>query len=575
MPHVGAPLKRPDDPRLLTGRGRYVDDITLPRMVHVAFVRSPHAHAAITRIDVSAAAKSPGVVGVLTGVEAARLCRPYRGILRHYHGMKTGAMTPLALERVRCVGEPVVAIAAETAAAAHDAAARVRVDYAPLPAVLDPDSVVAPLIHPELGDNIIYETSMRGGEPDAAFAAAPRVWRGRFTTGRHTGVPMEPRGLVADFEPATRALTVWISTQVPHMMQAVLADLFGLPEHRVRVIAPDVGGSFGIKIHVYQDDLAAVALALTLGRPVKFVATRHESFLSDIHAREQTVAVEVAATADGTLLAMSGSITAAVGPYSAFPRSSVVEGGQVLRLLPGPYRLSDYRASLRVVAQNKVITSQYRAVGHPIATAVTESMIDVIARDLGLDPADVRRRNLLSADELPYTSAAGNVYDSGSFQESFERLLDVAKYAELRREQAAARAAGRHVGIGLACFLELTGPGAQFYGIGGAPISGQEGTPVRLEPSGAVTALAGVTNQGQGTPTALAQIIAVALDAITVISGDTAMVPYGGGTWASRGMPIGGGATLLAARALADKIKRIAAVLLEAHADDIELQNGR
>src|SRR5881296_2254352 len=437
MPHVGAPLKRPDDPRLLTGRGRYVDDITLPRMVHVAFVRSPHAHAAITRIDVSAAAKSPGVVGVLTGVEAARLCRPYRGILQHYRGMKTGAMTPLAVERVRCVGEPVVAVAAETAASAHDAAARVRVDYAPLPAVLDPDSVTAPLIHPELGDNLIYETRLSGGEPDAAFAAAPRAWRRRFTTGRHTGVPLEPRGLVADFEPATRALTVWMSTQVPHMMQAVLAGLFGLPEHRVRVIAPDVGGSFGIKIHVYQDDLAAVALALTLGRPVKFVATRHESFLSDIHAREQTVAVEVAATADGTLLAMSGSITAAVGPYSAFPRSSVVEGGQVLRLLPGPYRLSDYRASLRVVAQNKVITSQYRAVGHPIATAVTESMVELIARDLGLDPAELRRRNLVRADDLPYTSAAGNVYDSGSFLESLERLLDVAKYAELRREQAA------------------------------------------------------------------------------------------------------------------------------------------
>src|SRR5436309_3158548 len=579
MPHVGAPLKRPDDPRLLTGRGRYVDDITLPRMVHVAFVRSPHAHAAVERVDVEASRRSPGVVAILTGADAARLCKPYRGILQHYRGMKTAAMLPLAVERVRCVGEPVVAIAAETAAAAHDATARVNVTYAPLPAALTPDSTTAPLIHPELGDNLIYETRLSGGDPDAAFAAAPSVFKRRFTTGRHTGVPMEPRGLVADFEPATRALTVWISTQVPHMMQAVLADLFGLPEHRVRVIAPDVGGSFGIKIHVYQDDLAAVALALTLGRPVKFVATRHESFLSDIHAREQTVAVEVAATADGTLLAMSGSITAAVGPYSAFPRSSVVEGGQVLRLLPGPYRLSDYRASLRVVAQNKVITSQYRAVGHPIATAVTESMIDVIARDLGLDPADVRRRNLLSADELPYTSAAGNVYDSGSFQESFERLLDVAKYAELRREQAAARAAGRHVGIGLACFLELTGPGAQFYGIGGAPISGQEGTTVRLEPSGTVTALTGVTNQGQGTPTALAQIIAdelgVALEAINVIAGDTAMVPYGGGTWASRGMPIGGGATLLAARALADKIKRIAAVLLEAHADDIELQNGR
>src|SRR5256886_1798923 len=463
MPHVGAPLKRPDDPRLLTGRGRYVDDITLPRMVHVAFVRSPHAHAAITRVDVRAAAKSPGVVGVLTGVEAARLCRPYRGILRHYHGMKTGPMLPLAVERVRCVGEPVVAISAETAAAAHDAAARVRVDYAPLPAVLDPDAVTAPLIHPELGDNLIYETRLSGGEPDAAFAAAPRAWRRRFTTGRHTGVPMEPRGLVADFEPATRALTVWISTQVPHMMQAVLAELFGLREQRVRVIAPDVGGSFGIKIHVYQDDMAACALALTLGRPVKFVASRRESFLSDIHAREQTIRVEVAADGDGILTAMRASITAAVGPYSAYPRSSVVEGGQVLRLLPGPYRVRNYDAALRVVTQNKVVTSQYRAVGHPIATAVTESMIDLVARDLGLDPAQARRRNLIRPEDLPYTSAAGNGFDSGSYQAALAHLLEAAAYDRLRREQGAARAAGRHVGNGLAGLVWPTGPGAPIY----------------------------------------------------------------------------------------------------------------
>src|SRR2546426_3924045 len=250
MPHVGAPLKRLDDPRLLTGRGRYVDDITLPRMVHVAFVRSPHAHATITRVDVDTAATSPDVVGVLTGADAARLCKPYRGILQHYRGMKTGATTPLAVERVRCVGEPVVAVAAETAAAAHDAAARVRVEYTPLPAVLTPEAAVAPgapLIHPELGDNVIYETRLAGGDAHAAVAAAPRRLRPRFTTGRHTGVPMEPRGLVADFEPATRALTVWISTQVPHMMQAVLARAFQLPEHRVRVVAPDVGGSLRIQ----------------------------------------------------------------------------------------------------------------------------------------------------------------------------------------------------------------------------------------------------------------------------------------------------------------------------------------
>ncbi|HEY7651341.1 MAG TPA: xanthine dehydrogenase family protein, partial [Methylomirabilota bacterium] len=511
MSYVGARVKRADDPRLLTGRGRYVDDLSLPRMVHVAFLRSPHPHADIRHLDLEAARHAPGVAATLTGEEAAALCKPYRGVLLHYRGMKTGAMLPLARDRVRYVGEPVAAVAAERRADAEDAVAMIRVEYSPRAALLTPEQAGAPgapLIHDELGDNVIYETELNAGDVAQAFAGAHRVYRRTFHVGRHTGVPLEPRSLVADFEPSTRALTVWISTQVPHMMQAVLADLFGLPEHRVRVIAPDVGGSFGIKIHVYQDDMAAVALALRLGRPVKWVASRRESFLSDIHAREQTVAVEVAVAADGTLRGMRGHIVAAVGPYSAYPRSSVVEGGQVLRLLPGPYRLSAYQARLRVIAQNKVITSQYRAVGHPIATAVTESMLDLIARDLGLDPAEIRRRNLVSRAELPYTSAGGNVYDSGSYQEALAHLLDAARYDELQREQADARATGRHLGIGLSCFLELTGPGAQFYGIGGAPISGQEGTTVRVEPSGAVTALVGVTNQGQGTGTALAQIIA-------------------------------------------------------------------
>src|SRR6185436_15883860 len=320
---------------------------------------------------------------------------------------------------VRYAGEPVVALAAESRALAEDAAGLVRIDYTPLPAVLSPAAAVAagaPVIHPELGDNVIYETSLAGGDAARALAGAARVWRRRFTTGRHTGVPIEPRGLVADFEPATRSLTLWMSTQVPHMMQAVLADLFGVAEHRVRVIAPDVGGSFGIKIHVYQDDLAAIAMALTLGRPVKWVATRRESFLSDIHAREQVIEIEVAADTEGVVGGMRARITAAVGPYSAYPRSSVVEGGQVLRLLPGPYRIRHYDAALRVVAQNKVVTSQYRAVGHPIATAVTESMVDLVARDLGLDPAEARRRNLVNPEDLPYTSAAGNVFDSGSYQ---------------------------------------------------------------------------------------------------------------------------------------------------------------
>ena len=472
MRHVGSRAKRPDDPRILTGRGRYVDDLILPRMVHVAFVRSVHAHARLGRVGVGAARRAPDVVGVLTGAEAARLCKPYRGVLAHYRGMKTGAMQPLAVERVRYVGEPIVAVAATSRAAAEDAARRVAVEYEPLPAVLDPGTALAPgapLIHEALGDNLIYETRLTAGDVAGALAAAHRVYTRKFTIGRHTGVPVEPRSLVADYEPSTRALTLWISSQVPHMMQAVLAELFSLPEQRVRVIAPDVGGSFGIKIHVYQDDLAACALAQVLGRPVKWVATRRESFLTDIHARDQSVRVEVAAAADGTLTGMRAEITAAVGPYSAYPRSSVVEGGQVLRLLPGPYRLRNYDATLRVVAQNKAITSQYRAVGHPIATAVTESMVELIARDLGLDPAELRRRNLVRPDEFPYASAGGNVYDSGSYHAALETLLEAAGYDALRGEQRAARAAGRAVGIGLSCFVELTGPGAQFSPT--APIS--------------------------------------------------------------------------------------------------------
>ena len=579
---IGARVKRGDDPRLLTGRGRYVDDLSLPRMVHAAFVRSPHAHARLVHVDLERAGRAPGVVGVLAGDAVAKLCKPYRGVLLHYKGMKTGAMLPLAIGRVRCVGEPIVAIAAESRAAADDAAALIDIEYEPIPAVLSATEALAdgaPVIHPELGDNVLYETRITTGDVGRAFAGAARVWERTFTTGRHTGVPLEPRSLLADYEPATRSLTVWISTQVPHMMQAVLAELFALREPRVRVVAPDVGGSFGIKIHVYQDDMAACALAVTLGRPVKFVASRRESFVSDIHAREQTIRVELAADDAGVLTAMRASITAAVGPYSAYPRSSVVEGGQVLRLLPGPYRVRSYDAALRVVAQNKVVTSQYRAVGHPIATAVTESMIDLVARDLGIDPAEVRHRNLIRPEDLPYTTAAGNVLDSGSYHAALARLLEAADYDRLRRDRQAARSGGRHVGIGLSCFVELTGPGAQFYGVGGAPISGQEGTTVRIEPGGGVTALVGVTNQGQGTHTAIAQIIAdeldVPLDDVAVLSGDTAVVPYGGGTWASRGMPIGGSATLLAARALGERIRTVAARLLEAHAADIELGGAR
>ncbi len=464
-PYVGTSVHRQDDKRLLVGSGQYIDDLRLPRMVHAAFVRSPHAHARITSISVEAARQLPGVVAVLTGEDTESLCKPYQGILQHFQGMKTGAMRPLPLDRVRYSGEPVVVVAATERAIAEDACDLIQVAYETLPALLDPETAVrpdAPLIHEELGDNLIYDTTLEVGEPDTAFHQAKHVYRQVFRSGRHTGVAMEPRGMIASFEPATQAFTLRISSQVPHMMQTILAHLFDLEEHRVRVIAPDIGESFGMKIHLYQDDLAACCLALQLGRPVKFVADRMESFLSDIHARDQIVEVEVAAQSDGAITAMRSKIIAPVGPYSAYPRSSVVEGGQVLRMLPGPYRIPHYAGHLQVVAQNMGITSQYRSVGHPIAAAVTEGMLEIIARDLNLDVVDIRRRNFIPADAFPCASGTRVVYDSGDYLKGLETLLEAVNYDALRREQAAARNEGRYLGIGLACFVETTGPGSQF-----------------------------------------------------------------------------------------------------------------
>jgi carbon-monoxide dehydrogenase large subunit len=578
---VGQPVKRVEDGRLLVGQGRFVDDLHLPRMVHAAFVRSPHAHARILGVNAHRAAAAPGIVAVLAAEEAARLCRPWRGILTDYTGMKTALQYPLALGRVRYVGEPVVAIAAADRYLAEDACDLVEIDYEPLPPVVDPEAAMrpdAPVIHEELGDNFIYRGGFDRGEVDQAFTRAHRVYRDRFVIGRQTCVALEPRSLVAAYEPRDRSLTVWISSQVPHMMQAIFARILGLPEQKIRVIAPDVGGSFGLKIHCYSDDVAACLLALKLGRPVKWVADRLESFATDIHCREHLVDVEAAVSEDGAVLGLRSRAITGVGPWSCYPRSSVVEGNQVIRLLTGPYRIKNYRAELSVVAQTKALMSQYRAVGHPIASMVMEAILDRAARDLRLDPVEIRRRNLVRRDELPYTTAFGYVFESGSYLESLELAVDKGGYARWREEQARARGEGRHLGIGLSCFIELTAPGS-FYGSGGAPISAQDAATVRIEPGGTVTALVGVTNQGQGAHTAFAQIIAdqlgVHVEDVNVMSGDTALAPYGGGTSGSRGAVLGAGASILACRIVREKIKKVAAYLLEAAPEDLDLRDRK
>jgi carbon-monoxide dehydrogenase large subunit len=579
--YIGRSVVRRETGRLLAGRGTYVDDIRLPRMTHVVFVRSPHAHARIVSIDVAAARALPGVVAIVTGEELARICEGWVGTLAHFAGMKSATQHALAVAKACWQGEPVVAVVAESRALAEDAAARVVIAWEPLTPVTDPETALdaaTPVIHPELGDNLAFALELASGDVERAFGEADAVFSDTFRMGRHTGVTLEPRAILADFDPAERRLTVYHSFQAPNMMQDILARHLRLPEHDVRVICRDVGGSFGIKVHIYPDEMATCALSRMLGRPVKFVADRLESFQSDIHAREHRVRADIAVKRDGTILGMRLDDLTGIGPYSVYPRTSAVEGNQTVRLTPSVYRFRDYAASLRVVLQNKTPMCQYRAVGHPIAFAVMEGMVDRVARELGLDPVEVRRKNLVTADMFPHTSPTGYFFERLSLEESLEKLLAISDYADLCAERDSLRARGVYQGLGLCAFVELTTPGPAFYGVGGARISSQDACTIKLEPTGKLTCLTGVTEQGQGTDTMIAQVVAsavgVAIEDVRVLTGDTMVSPYGGGTWASRGAGIGGEAALRSGKALKTSILAVAAAILGCEPEDLDLRRG-
>jgi carbon-monoxide dehydrogenase large subunit len=580
--YIGRSVVRPQTARLLAGRGVYTDDIKLPRMTHVAFLRSPHAHARIVSIDTAAATAVPGVVAVVTGEEIARVCEGWVGTLAHFAGMKSAKQYPLAIGKATWQGEAVVAVVAESRAIAEDAVGRVVVRWEPLPAVTDPETALdpsTPVIHPELGDNLAFQLELSAGDPDRTFKEADAVYADTFWMGRHTGVTLEPRTLLADYDPVERRLTVYHSFQAPNMMQDILARHLGLEEQNVRVITRDVGGSFGIKVHIYPDEMATCALSVMLGRPVKFVADRLESFLSDIHARDHRVRAEIAVKRDGTILGMTIDDLTGIGPYSVYPRTSAVEGNQTIRLTPAVYRFRDYRGTLKVVLQNKTPMCQYRAVGHPIAFAVMEAMVDLVARELGLDPVDVRRRNYVTGEMYPHTAATGYFFERLSHEEALDTLLDMSDYRALCAERDRLRARGVYRGLGLCAFVELTVPGAAFYGVGGARISSQDGCTVKLEPSGKLVCMTGVTEQGQGTDTMIAQVMAsavgVPIEDVRVLTGDTLVSPYGGGTWASRGAGIGGEAALQAGKALKENILRVAATILGGDPLDLDLRKGK
>lgn len=579
--YIGRGLPRPNLQRLTQGRGRYVSDITLPRMVHAAFLRSPYAHAAIPGIDLAAAKAMPGVIAVLDGTAMQAMCMPWVGVLSHLRGLKSAPQHPLAVGRVRWQGEPVAMVIATTRAEAEDAAEHILVDYDALDPVVDVVAALEPgaqVIHPELGDNLAFERRIEAGDVDAALAGAAHVIGASFSFGRHTGVTLEARAIVADWNEGEARLTVYQGTQVPHMMQTVYAQHLGLEEQQVRIVCADVGGSFGIKIHVYGDEMAAAAASRMLRRPVRFVADRLESFVSDIHARDHVVHAQIAVTADGDITAFTAEDLTGIGPYSAYPRTSAVEANQVINLIGGPYTAPNYRARTRVVFQNKAMMSQYRAVGHPIATAVTESLVDQAARRLGMDPVALRRRNLLTDDVHPSQSASGMRFEGLSHHAALDRLLTLMDYDSLRTEQAEARSRGVYRGLGLASFIELTNPGPAFYGVGGARISAQDGCTVRLDAAGGLTVQASVTEQGQGTGAILTQITAEAMgvppERIRVQLGDTDATPYGGGTWASRGAGVGGEAAWQAARALRENVLSLAGALLQAAPDTLDIESG-
>ena len=579
--YVGAIVRRREDRRLLTGRGVFVDDLRVAGCLHAAIVRSPHAHARIVAIRTARARAHPAVVACLSHDELAPALRPLpiAGVppaaLQERVGfrVKTAAQLPLAAGKVRYVGEPVAIVVTTDRYAAEDAADLVDVEYEPLPAVTDVEQGLAPdapLIHEAWGDNVSVAFETRVGEPDRALAGAAARARARIRVPRYAGVPLEPRGVLAEPSPRGDGLTVWASTQVPHWLHRTLGDALGGSVRELRVVAPDVGGGFGTKCSIYPEDVLIPVVAARLGRPVKWIETRREHLQSATHSREQLHDAELGATADGVLVGFRDRILLDQGAYNPW---GVVQPYNTVGHLLGPYRIPHAAFDVRSVVTSKTPHAPYRGAGRPEAVFVMDRMLDLLARELGLDPAELRRRNLVRPDEMPYDVGLlyrdGNplVYDGGDFPDGLRRALDAAGYRAARAEQAALRARGVYRGVGVSAYIEGTGIGPY------------EGATVGLDAAGKVRVATGACSQGQGHETVFAQIAADALgadlDDVTVIGGDTDAIPFGVGTFASRSTVLAGNAIHASAGALRQRLVRAAARLLEAAEPDLTVEASR
>ena len=578
---LGESIKRREDPRLITGRGTYVDDVRLVGMVNMVLVRSPHAHANIRNVDTSAAENADGVVAVYTG---AQLHEELGSLICGWvvPDTKETPHPPLAVDKVRCVGDAVAAVAATSPQAAVDAAALVQVDYEVLDAVVDMEAAVqdgAAQVHDDAPNNIAFEWAVGGGDFDAAASSAGVRVTERIINQRLIPNPMEPRGVVADFNPGTNQLTVWTSTQIPHLVRLLLALVTGHPEHQIRVIAPDVGGGFGCKLYLYAEEVIASILARRLGCPVKWIEGRQENYLATTHGRDHVGEVEIIGDSDGNVTGLRTDLYANMGAYlSTF--APAIPTYLFGLMLVGPYSIDNIDCKVTGVYTTTTPVDAYRGAGRPEATYLVERMMDRYAAEIGMDPAEVRRKNLIPPFEDGHEVATTVIYDSGNYEAALDRALELAGYDDFRAEQAAARDNGRYLGIGLSTYVEICGmaPSAVAYTLG-ARAGVWESALVRVHPTGKVTVFTGSSGHGQGHDTTFAQLAAaelgVEVDDVEVIHGDTDKVQMGTGTFGSRSAVCGGNAIHMSIEKIQDKAKRIAANLLEAAPEDIVNENGQ
>jgi carbon-monoxide dehydrogenase large subunit len=568
---VGKRIRRREDPRLITGTATYVDDIQMPGLQHACIVRSPHGAAKIKSINIKPALEFPGVAAIFTGKDTEKVGPVPCGA--SLPGLRVPHHHILAIDRVYFVGHPVAVVVASDRYIARDAAEAIEVDYEPLPAVSDPEKALAPgapAVHPEWPDNTAFNYHQDGGDIDKAFAEAEVIVKQRITSQRLIPAAMETRGVVAQWLAGDRALTLHTSTQVPHLVRTLVAQMLGLEENRLRVITPEVGGGFGSKLNVYAEEALMGFVAMKIGKPVKWIESRRENFTSTIHGRGHVDYYEVAAKKDGTLLGIKLKLIQDLGAYHQL-LTPVIPTLSVL-MMPGLYKCQNIRADIVGVFTNAVPTDAYRGAGRPEATHGIERMMDVLAAELKMDPVEIRKKNFIANDAFPFHTATGLMYDSGNYAAPLDKVLETVGYKKLREEQKQARADGRLMGIGLSTYGEICAIGPS----PATPAGGWESATVKIEPSGKVTVMTGCSPHGQGEETTFAQIagdeLGVGIDDVLVVHGDTAIVQYGIGTFGSRGTAIGGTAMYFAIQELKEKIKKYGALLLDS--DDVTFANG-